>query len=60
MRTHERVTISSALFFLAAVAASPGSSTAAEYKMSTPARSHSTPGTRRLTTIRTVPGNSRS
>ena len=36
MRTHERVTISSALFFLAAVAASPGSSTAAEYKMSTP------------------------
>jgi len=36
MRTHERVTISSALFFLVAVAASLGSSTAAEYKMSTP------------------------
>ena len=36
MRIHERVTISSALFFLVAVAASLGSSTAAEYKMSTP------------------------
>ena len=36
MRSRERVTISLALFFLVAVAASPGSSAAAEYKMSTP------------------------
>ena len=36
MRTRERVTICSALIFLVAVAASPGASTAAEYKMSTP------------------------
>ena len=36
MRARERVTLSSALIFLVAVAASLGSSTAAEYKMSTP------------------------
>jgi len=36
MRARERVTFSSALIFLVAVAASLGSSTAAEYKMSTP------------------------
>src|SRR5512139_1984178 len=36
MRTRERVTISLALIFLVAVAAFLGSSTAAEYKMSTP------------------------
>jgi len=35
MKTHDRVTICSALFFLAAVAASLGSSAAAEYRMST-------------------------